>query len=194
MLVFEATDQLQGQRSTDYHHAWTGELVYLAIQECKDPECGCTRGFAGFDSHRATTTARVADRPDLSIETLSRLLATSLCDGGWLDAPDPGAELVSWLEIPDHGLAVGETDFDATLMLKPDASPRLQVSSALEGITDPEEKREAITQTFYKKVFGRIVKESRAKHLLQGTILTDVDETVESLDKQIQQSYAERLY
>lgn len=55
---------------------------------------------------------------------------------------------------------------------------------ALKGITDPEEKREAITQTFYKKVFGRIVKESGAKYLLQGTILTDVDETVAGIKRQ----------
>jgi len=55
---------------------------------------------------------------------------------------------------------------------------------ALKGVTDPEEKREAITQTFYKKVFGRIVKESGAKHLLQGTILTDVDETVAGIKRQ----------
>jgi len=56
--------------------------------------------------------------------------------------------------------------------------------SALKGITDPEEKREAITQTFYKNVFGRIVKESGAKYLLQGTILTDVDETVAGIKRQ----------
>jgi GMP synthase (glutamine-hydrolysing) len=55
---------------------------------------------------------------------------------------------------------------------------------ALEGITDPEEKREAITQTFYRDVFGRIVKESGAKHLLQGTILTDIDETVAGIKRQ----------
>lgn len=55
---------------------------------------------------------------------------------------------------------------------------------ALKGITDPEEKREAITQTFYKKVFGRIVRESGAKYLLQGTILTDVDETVAGIKRQ----------
>ena len=55
---------------------------------------------------------------------------------------------------------------------------------ALSGITDPEEKREAITQTFYKKVFGRIVRESGAKFLLQGTILTDVDETVAGIKRQ----------
>ncbi|MDD5680691.1 MAG: ATP-binding protein [Candidatus Omnitrophica bacterium] len=55
---------------------------------------------------------------------------------------------------------------------------------ALKGVTDPEEKREAITQTFYKDVFGKLVKESGAKHLLQGTILTDVDETVAGIKRQ----------
>ena len=54
----------------------------------------------------------------------------------------------------------------------------------LKGITDPEEKREAITQAFYRKVFGRIVKESKARFLLQGTILTDVDETVAGIKRQ----------
>lgn len=56
--------------------------------------------------------------------------------------------------------------------------------AALAGISDPEEKREAVTQTFYKDVFGRIVKESSSKHLLQGTILTDVDETVAGIKRQ----------
>jgi len=56
--------------------------------------------------------------------------------------------------------------------------------AALKGITDPEEKREAITQTFYKEVFGRIVRESGARYLLQGTILTDVDETVAGIKRQ----------
>jgi len=56
--------------------------------------------------------------------------------------------------------------------------------SALKGVTDPEEKREAITQTFYKNVFGRLVQESKAKFLLQGTILTDIDETVAGIKRQ----------
>ena len=55
---------------------------------------------------------------------------------------------------------------------------------ALKGITDPEEKREAVTQTFYKDVFGQLVRESGAKCLLQGTILTDVDETVAGIKRQ----------
>jgi GMP synthase (glutamine-hydrolysing) len=61
---------------------------------------------------------------------------------------------------------------------------RKEFFAALKGITDPEEKREAITQTFYRNVFGRIVKESGAKHLLQGTILTDVDETIAGIKRQ----------
>ena len=61
---------------------------------------------------------------------------------------------------------------------------RKEFFAALKGITDPEEKREAITQTFYLNVFGRIVKESGAKYLLQGTILTDVDETVAGIKRQ----------
>ena len=61
---------------------------------------------------------------------------------------------------------------------------RKEFLDALKGITDPEEKREAVTQTFYKDVFGKIVRESQAKFLLQGTILTDVDETVAGIKRQ----------
>jgi GMP synthase (glutamine-hydrolysing) len=61
---------------------------------------------------------------------------------------------------------------------------RKEFFAALKGITDPEEKREAITQTFYKNVFGRLVKGSGVKVLLQGTILTDVDETVAGIKRQ----------
>jgi len=56
--------------------------------------------------------------------------------------------------------------------------------NALSGIADPELKREAITQTFYKDVFGILVRDSSAKFLLQGTILTDVDETVAGIKRQ----------
>ncbi len=61
---------------------------------------------------------------------------------------------------------------------------RQQFFDALKGVTDPEEKREAITQTFYKDVFGQLVRESGAKYLLQGTIYTDVEETVAGIKRQ----------
>ena len=56
--------------------------------------------------------------------------------------------------------------------------------AALKGVTDPEEKREAITQTFYKDVFGELVRDSGAKYLLQGTIYTDVEETLAGIKRQ----------
>ncbi len=61
---------------------------------------------------------------------------------------------------------------------------REEFFTALRGVTDPEEKREAVAQTFYKGVFGRLVREGGCKHLLQGTILTDIDETVAGIKRQ----------
>jgi GMP synthase (glutamine-hydrolysing) len=55
---------------------------------------------------------------------------------------------------------------------------------ALAGLTDPEEKRQAITATFYREVFGRLVRESGARFLLHGTILTDIEETVAGIKRQ----------
>jgi len=61
---------------------------------------------------------------------------------------------------------------------------REEFLSALAGLSDPEEKRQAITDTFYSKVFGRLVRESGAKFLLHGTILTDIEETVAGIKRQ----------
>jgi len=55
---------------------------------------------------------------------------------------------------------------------------------ALKGITDPEKKRQAITDSFYKDVFKRLVKESGCRFLLQGTNFTDVEETVAGVKRQ----------
>jgi len=55
---------------------------------------------------------------------------------------------------------------------------------ALAGLTDPEEKRNAITATFYRTVFGRLVRETGARFLLHGTILTDIEETIAGIKRQ----------
>jgi len=55
---------------------------------------------------------------------------------------------------------------------------------ALKGLTDPEQKRQAITDTFYKEVLAGAVKRSGAKFLLHGTILTDIEETVAGIKRQ----------
>ena len=54
----------------------------------------------------------------------------------------------------------------------------------LKGIKDPEEKREVITQAFYKDVFGPLVRKTGAKYLLQGTNYTDIEETVAGIKRQ----------
>ena len=56
--------------------------------------------------------------------------------------------------------------------------------TALKGISDPEQKREAITQAFYKDVFRKVIESSGARYLLQGTILTDIEETVAGIKRQ----------
>lgn len=61
---------------------------------------------------------------------------------------------------------------------------RTEFLDALKGLTDPEEKRNAVTNTFYSKVFGRLVRETGAKFLLHGTILTDIEETVAGIKRQ----------
>ena len=54
---------------------------------------------------------------------------------------------------------------------------------ALKGLTDPEEKRKAFRDTFYK-VFGKAVRDSGAQYLLQGTIAADIVETKKGVKTQ----------
>ena len=55
---------------------------------------------------------------------------------------------------------------------------------SLKHKTDPEEKREAITAVFYEDVFKKIIRKNRIKFLLQGTILTDIEETIAGIKRQ----------
>lgn len=87
MKVLVATMLTQGNRSGDYCYCVEGEPVW--IQEPCDRDqrkpnggCGCSRGFAGAASHRATTTARVADLT-LTRHELITAMRMSLTDGGW---------------------------------------------------------------------------------------------------------------
>ena len=61
---------------------------------------------------------------------------------------------------------------------------RSEFLGALAGLTDPEEKRQAVTSTFYRDVFGRLVRQTGARFLLHGTILTDIEETVAGIKRQ----------
>jgi len=55
--------------------------------------------------------------------------------------------------------------------------------SALKGIEDPEEKRKAFRDTFYR-CLGEVVKASGARFLLQGTIKPDIIETQKGVKTQ----------
>ena len=61
---------------------------------------------------------------------------------------------------------------------------RAEFLAALRGLTDPEQKRNAITRTFYAEVFADLVRRTGAKFLLHGTILTDIEETVAGIKRQ----------
>jgi GMP synthase (glutamine-hydrolysing) len=54
---------------------------------------------------------------------------------------------------------------------------------ALKGLSDPEEKRKAFRDTFYKTL-GKAVKASKAQFLLQGTIAADILETKKGVKTQ----------
>lgn len=105
----------------------------------------------------------------LGHRALGRRLRSVFIDNGLMRAGEP--EQVARL-FKDLGVPVEVVD------------ARREFFDALAGIEDPEAKREAITQTFYKRVFGRIVRDSGATCLLQGTILTDIDETVAGIKRQ----------
>ena len=99
MKVLVATSQTQGQRENDFDFCVEGELVTVGLvcaADEQDPDggCGCGRAFAGLNSHRATTTAKVKE-VDLSEEDYVEALRSSLAQQGW--PTEDVAELADWL-------------------------------------------------------------------------------------------------
>lgn len=91
MKVLVATSSTQGDVDGDYSFCVPGEILWITMVCDTDrlyPErgCGCGRGFGGLTSHRATTTAEVADL-DITEADLGLAVRTSLTDQGWL-APE----------------------------------------------------------------------------------------------------------
>ena len=87
MKILVATGLTQGTSPDDYHYCVERELVWIqepCCKEVRDPasSCGCSRGFAGAASHRATTTAMVVDS-EMSRDDVVLAFSTSLPDGGW---------------------------------------------------------------------------------------------------------------
>ena len=89
MRILVATHRTNGDLPGDYDHCVEGELVYMqepCASDKRDPDgpCGCGRGFAGTNSHHATSTALVVDS-DLSPADVDEAIRSSLEAGGWLD-------------------------------------------------------------------------------------------------------------
>ncbi len=122
--------------------------------------CAITALSGGVDSSAVTV---------LGHRALGDRLLVYFVDNGLMRRDEPAAIAKIFAKL---GIKVRILDARATFL------------DALKGLTDPEEKREAITQTFYKRVFGDLVKSSGARFLLQGTILTDVEETVAGVKRQ----------
>jgi GMP synthase (glutamine-hydrolysing) len=131
-----------------------------AIREAVGPNLAINALSGGVDSSTVTMIGHKA---------LGDRLKTYFVNNGLMRAGEPERIVSLFVELGVHVQLV-----DA----------REEFFKALKGIRDPEEKREAVTQTFYKQVFRRLVLEADAKCLLQGTILTDVDETVAGIKRQ----------
>lgn len=84
MKVLVATRELQGTAPQDYSYTLEGELVTPVVGECRSPDrCGCGRGFGGLASSRATTTAMVVERPNLTPLLLDDAVHAWLERSGW---------------------------------------------------------------------------------------------------------------
>lgn len=120
MRVLEATSDRQGDHDGDYHWCTDGELVYRQPNiGCRTPDCGCERGWAGFTSHRATTSVKVVERLNFTVTDLAAELATSMFDGGWLPSADPGVSIIAELvdeiiecanHFPEHAVLARDGD------------------------------------------------------------------------------------
>lgn len=104
MKIFIATTRTQRGQLGDRHLGVEGELVQLK-RLCADGRgdpaggrCLCARSFSGLNSHRATTTAMVADLPLSMIDYVeavrSSLEQQGYCHHVTAEAGDEAAELV----------------------------------------------------------------------------------------------------
>jgi len=91
MKVMVATDEKQGKRKNDFCHTKKGELVKFGFEcdgESVDGSCGCRRSFAGFETHKASTTAEVVDK-EITREEYRDLFCDALKQEGWLEGLSP---------------------------------------------------------------------------------------------------------
>ena len=114
MNILVSTKEKQGQRKNDFSSSTDGEFVRMTNEcdgEAVDGKCGCRRSFAGFVSHKATTTVKVIDSP-LTREEFIEKLTESLVSSGWAKRDDnseiveDAEELLNMAAAFDVGMVV----------------------------------------------------------------------------------------
>lgn len=115
--VLIATTEGQGVREGDFAWAVDGELVYIPSDVCRNPACGCERGFAGMASSRASTTALVVERPDISAADLRGALSDSLERQGWISGGSSELDRIVFGELYER-LVVAAAHFPAGSVLE----------------------------------------------------------------------------
>lgn len=99
--VLVSTTVTQGAAPGDFCWVPEGELVarYGMVCASERPDgsgCGCGRAFAGFTTHKSTTTAMVA-RVDLTEAAWRAALHQTLVDTGWARWSTAG-EVAEWID------------------------------------------------------------------------------------------------
>lgn len=123
MKVLTATSETQGWRANDYCFTIEGELVIFPAIECDcgtiDDACGCHRGMAGLASHRATSTLKVVDRPELDRMEYFQLVSEGLKEQGYLpDRLRGDPEVEEWLRDFVEDLIGSAAAFDPGTILE----------------------------------------------------------------------------
>lgn len=86
MKVLVSTKLTQGTRSNDFCEISEGEIVTFGAQ-CGndiDASCGCGRSMVGVISGRRTTTMKIVEKTDLTVDQLKALIRQYLKKEGWL--------------------------------------------------------------------------------------------------------------
>lgn len=97
MKVLVSTKEQQGNARGDYQWTVDGELVAVGSLDCDCPDCGCRRGFPGLASSKATTTALVVERSQMTMDDLRTAVAGWLERDGWcklIDDPEEARDMV----------------------------------------------------------------------------------------------------
>ncbi len=95
MKILVATKETQKQRSNDFCFADEGEAVCFGSEcdgEAVDGKCGCRRAMIGVLSGKPTTTMKVVDRDNYTVDMLKDAIHASLSSRGWIKEGDGDEE------------------------------------------------------------------------------------------------------